>query len=284
MYQWKKDIAQWDIGKKRYLSVVFTWMIPKAIDIIRNSKKKCFVGGPAVYSMPHKFEGIAEVLYKSPIEPLLFHNPCATFTSRGCPRKCKFCVVPGTEGELVELEEFRLAPIICDNNFLACSDQHIERVIGKISKKFEIVDFYGLDARVFNDWHAQQLMRLKKPVVRFAFDFTNAESEVERAVETARSAGLKDIRVYVLFGYRDTPDDALYRLEKVRSWGCLPNPMRYQPLDTMVKDDYVAPGWTKKLLRDVMRYYHNLMRFEHIPFQEFRRHRGGTLFEQQKCQ
>lgn len=118
MYQWKKDVVQWDIGRKRYLSVVFTWMIPQAIDIIRNSKKKCFVGGPAVYTMPHKFDGIAEVLYKSPIEPLLFHNPCATFMSRGCPRKCKFCVVPGTEGELVELEEFRLAPIICDNNFL----------------------------------------------------------------------------------------------------------------------------------------------------------------------
>ena len=272
---------QWDIGRKRYLSIVFTWMIPRTIDIIRKSKKKCFVGGPAVYAMPHVFDGIAEILRDPPISPLLFHNPCATFTSRGCPRKCSFCIVPTIEGGLVELDEFRPAPVICDNNFLACSDQHVERVIDQLCGKFDIVDFnQGLDARLFTKWHAEQIARIKKPIVRFAFDFASTEPEVRRAVETARSAGLKDIRIYVLFGYKDTPEDALCRLETVRSMDCLPNPMRYQPIDAMVKDAYIAPGWTKKLSRDVMRYYHNLWRVGHIPFEEFRKYRQESLFDQ----
>ena len=281
MYQWKKDIVQWDMGRKRYLSVVFTWMIPRAIDIIRKTKKKCMVGGPAAYAMPHKFEGIAKIIYNPPIAPLMFHNPCATFTSRGCLRKCSFCIVPVVEGDLVELHDFRPAPVVCDNNFLACSHDHIEHAIDRLRGKFDVVDFnQGLDARLFTKWHAKQLARLKKPVVRFAFDFTKMEPQVRKAVATAKKAGLKDVRIYVLFGYKDTPEDALHRLETVRSWGCLPNPMRYQPINALVKDEYVAPKWTKKLLRDVMRYYQNLLRFEHIPFEEFRKYRRESLFDQ----
>lgn len=277
IYQWHKGIVAWTHGGARYFSVVFSWHIYQAKQMIRLEKRKCFVGGPAVYQMPHEFEGIAEICHAPPLEPLLFHNPHATFTSRGCPRKCKFCTVPNIEGGLVELKTFRPAPVVCDNNFLACSNSHIERVVETLCH-FDMVDFQGLDARLFNDWHARMLRRFKRAVLRFAFDYSGMEKETLRAVRLAQEHGFKDIRIYVLLGFQDTPEDALYRLELVRSWGCLPTPQRYQPLDTKIKNSYVAPGWTSRWLMDVMRYYSRLNWLGHIPFEEYKAIPKGGLF------
>ena len=85
----------------------------------------------------------------------------------------------------------------------------------------------------------------------------------------ARQAGLRDFGVYVLVGFNDTLDEALYKLETVRSWGIRPNPMRFQPLDTLEKNSYVASGWTDFDLKRVMRYYSRLRWLEHIPFSDY---------------
>lgn len=269
IYQWRKGVVDWTHGDARYFSVVFSWDIPRAKQMIAREKRKCYVGGPAVYRLPHEFKDIAEVCYDPPIEPLPLHNPYATFTSRGCPRRCKFCIVPDIEGKLRELETFRPAPIICDNNFLACSDAHIDRVIEAI-RHFDLVDLQGLDARLFNGQHARMLRRLKKVVLRFALDYAGMEEETLRAVRLAQEHGFKDVRVYVLLGFKDTPEDALRRLELVRSWGCLPTPQRYQPLDAKIKNSHIAPSWTERWLKDVMRYYSRLNWLGHIPFEKYK--------------
>lgn len=279
IYQWRKGVVDWTHGDARYFSVVFSWDIPRAKQLIAREKRRCYVGGPAVYRSPREFKGIAEVCHDPPIEPLPLHNPHATFTSRGCPRSCKFCIVPDIEGKLRELETFHPAPIICDNNFLACSDAHVERVIESL-RHFDLVDFnQGLDARLFTDWHARTLRRLKRVTLRFAFDYSGMEGETLRAVRLAQEHGFKDIRIYVLIGFRDTIEDALHRLELVRSWGCLTSPMRYQPLDVKIKDSYIAPGWTNRWLKDVMRYYSRLIWLGHIPFEKYKALPEGGLFD-----
>jgi hypothetical protein len=96
--------------------------------------------------------------------------------------------------------------------------------------------------------------------------------KVYEAVQACHRAGLKGrdrIRVYVLLGHKDEPEDALERLEAVRSWGHWPIPMRFQPLDAVKKNDYVAPGWTDRKLKDVMRYYSRLQYFPDISFDEY---------------
>ena len=89
------------------------------------------------------------------------------------------------------------------------------------------------------------------------------------AVATARAAGLKNFGVYVLIGFQDTAEDALARLEHVRSLGIRPNPMRYQPLNTPARDSYIAPGWTDFELRRITRYYSRLRWLEHIPYEDY---------------
>jgi len=264
LYNWLKDIAQWRIKNALYLSVVFSWDLPKALQIQEQSKKIVIIGGPAA-----KLAGI-ESPEPLPFSPLQFHNPLATFTTRGCPNACEFCAVPKIEGGLRELPSWEIKPVICDNNLLAASQRHFDRVIDSL-KPLPYVDFnQGLDAYLFTDHHARRMGELKAVKVRFAFDSVNDETAVMDAIARARAHGLKDIGVYVLFGFRDTPEDAKYRLEKVRSLGTWPNPMRYQPLNCQKKNSFVEEGWTKKGLEDMERYYARLRYLEHIPSEDYR--------------
>ena len=85
MNNWKKGIAKWVIGKTLYLSVPFPWLMEEAYSLADQWKGKVKIGGP----------GIMKLTYCEEVEPVLFHNPLATFTTRGCPNKCTFCAVAG---------------------------------------------------------------------------------------------------------------------------------------------------------------------------------------------
>ena len=273
MNQWRKDIATWRCGSRHYFSVVFTWDLGRAEVMAKAARAKhksavIVAGGPAVKLVGAPWAD--ETPDETPFDVLAMHNPCATFTTRGCPNRCAFCAVPKIEGDFRELATWKPGPIICDNNVLACTRGHFERVIESVIP-FGYVEFnQGIDARLFTRWHADQIARVKHAKVRFAFDHVNHETTTHDAIETARAAGLRDFGVYVLIGFRDTPEDAKYRLEKVREWGVWPNPSRYQPLDATTKDSYVAPGWNERLLRDMMRYYYRLRYLDGVPFEDYR--------------
>jgi hypothetical protein len=256
MNQWRKGIASWKVGKVLYQSIPFTWLLPEAEKQAKEYKGKVIAGGPAVKLMGAPWAETPETI---PYDTLSFHNPLATFTSRGCPNHCSFCAVPKIEGEFRELQSWKPNPVICDNNLLACSNYHFEKVVDSLLP-FPMVDFnQGLDPRLFNPaYHLFYLARLKNVHIRFSFDSVKNESDVYNAVKSCLSKGFKNIGVYVLIGYKDTPDDAKYRLELVRSWGLFPNPSRYQPLDSLDKNSYVADGWTETELRKMMKYYYRL--------------------------
>ena len=268
MNSWPKSIAKWHVGDTLYLSVPFTWQLADAqLEADKWTKGPVKIGGPAI-GAPNDCEGF---------EPLLFHNPAATFTTRGCVNQCGFCSVPKLEPEFREIPDFRPAPMVCDNNLLAASKVHLRRVVDKL-KVFQYVDFnQGLEAARFTPEVADLLSSLKCKV-RFAFDGWYAEQAVIDAVELCKARTTKDIGIYVLIGYDDTPGDARARLEIVQSWGIRPNPMRYQPLDACEKDCYVAQGWTDKELKKMTRYYSRLRYLEHIPYEDYQWTEQGNLF------
>jgi hypothetical protein len=75
------------------------------------------------------------------------------FLTRGCPNKCKWCIVPEKEGYIrphMDIEEFldgRRCAVLMDNNVLACDHGLVQ--IEKIVKLGIKVDFnQGLDARI----------------------------------------------------------------------------------------------------------------------------------------
>lgn len=272
---WSKGPIEHDNGNGTvYLSIPFTWNLPEAyqrvvwLDLMN---KRIIAGGPAVALMPDYLAEVAEIGHDWP-DALSRHNPEATFTSRGCIRRCSFCAVWRTEGALRELDDWPVRPVICDNNLLACSRAHFDDVIDKL-KPLPWCDFnQGLDARLLTKYHAERLAELKRPTVRLAFDHVKTESQFIAAWELLTGAGIpaRQIRVYVLFGYKDTPEDALYRLRLVQDLGTWPNPMRYNPLDALVRNSYVDPNWTAGKLRRFHRYWSRLRWLEHVPFEEYK--------------
>lgn len=280
---WIKNIVSWtDEENTLYLSVVFTWHLPQALKMARqHSQGKVIAGGPAISMMPDYLAKYADIRTSTDMPVLQRHNPQATFTSRGCTRGCSFCAVPRTEGEYRELSDWEIKPVVCDNNLLAGSRKHFNNVIDKLKtlKARDRIDFnQGLDARYFGNHHAERFSELKNVRLRFSFDAMEQEESVVHAIETAKAHGFRgrDITVYALIGFEDNPDDAIYRMEIIRSLGALPYPQRFQPLFTMEKNKHVDPRWTKEELHRIQNYYSNLNTvltfFGRIPFHDWHPH------------
>ena len=271
--KWHGGLVHWTENGTANISVVFSWQRQKAYQLAVWYKTQGFtvnIGGPSVSYDPDMFHAVANTDV-SVGNVLHRHNSKATFTSRGCVRKCNFCIVPKSEGYLVELEEWEIKPIVCDNNILATSRKHFDSVVDKL-KPLRGIDFnQGLDARLMTKHHAERLSELNTRMVRLAWDHVGMENEFMKAWNMLRDVGFKKthIRPYVLIGFKDTPEDALYRLQTVKDLGAWPFPMRYQPLDVEKRNSYVAPNWTERELRDYMRYWSRQRWLEHVPFEEY---------------
>lgn len=271
---WKsKGLADWTEGNTAFLSVVFSWRLADAFQRAIWHKAQGYevkAGGPAVKINPGFLSQVADVDSDYP-DAIAKHNPNATFTSRGCIRSCVFCAVPKMEGDLIELDDWPIRPIVCDNNLLACSKSHFDSVIDKL-KPLKLIDInQGMDARLLTKYHAERLAELNMCAVRLAWDHSSQEKQFKNAYQTLIDVGFppRKIRAYVLIGFNDDPNDALYRLEVIRRMGSRPNPMRYQPLDAEKRNSYVSPKWTERELKDYMRYWSRLRWLEHIPFEEY---------------
>jgi hypothetical protein len=273
---WSGGLAEWIEGDTAYISSVFSWNSQKTYMrcvFYESAGYKVRVGGQNVAMNPKMFE---EFDTHGEVDALKHHNPNATFTSRGCIRRCSFCLVPKLEGALRELDDWEVKPIICDNNLLACSQAHFDRVIKRLlDAQLTGIDFnQGLDAIILTDYHAKRLAELPKDtIIRLAWDHIDTERLYLSAFNRLIDAGVKQsqIRTYVLIGYKDTPEDALYRLQKIRDLGALPNPMRYQPLDAQKRNSYVGEHWTNELLTRYMRYWSNLKITGGFSFDDYKR-------------
>jgi hypothetical protein len=227
------------------------------------------LGGPALKINPTLLP--REIETGDYIEAITKHIPNATFTSRGCIRRCPFCAVPIIEGNFTELQNWIPRPIVCDNNLLACSKRHFTKVIDSL-RSLEGVDFnQGLDARLLSTFHIDQLKILKTKLIRFSWDDTKDESSIRYAIERMIRAGYpkRKISIYVLIGFNDSPTDALYRLSELVKMGVIPFPMRFQELNANIRNSFVGVNWTHLELVRFMRYWSNLRITKNIPFEEF---------------
>lgn len=262
----QNGVAQWQEGRTLYVSVAFTWALP---DLRQRLSTQSFlydrvvVGGPATVLMPGYFDGLPHVAVGTHSEVALAHvNPQATFTTRGCTRKCPFCAVPCIEGAFRELNEWPDRPLICDNNLLAASPEHLDRVFDRI-EEHDWADFnQGLDTRLLNEHHAERLARLRNPIVRLALDHPGQFGPWERAFDLLRSAGIRKtaIRSYVLVAFQTDPADAWERCDFVERRGIHPLPQWYHALDAL-KLNVVTPeqaeyGWTEAERVRLMGYYY----------------------------
>ena len=184
------------------------------------------------------------------------------FGTRGCIRKCAFCAVPRLEGKsdkpaegiagLVHKDHRKI--VLWDNNILGVSNW---RDIVAELEDFDLeVDFnQGLDARLITEEIAEELGRLRIRPIRMAYDIPSERKAVKRAIGALEAAGFKRRRmvVYTLYNFTDTPGEFLNRVVDLLSWGVVSYPMRYEPLNSLVKNRYVSPHWSTTQLEMVAR-------------------------------
>lgn len=143
------------------------------------------------------------------------------FLTRGCNRRCPWCIVPEKEGKLqpyADIEQIaqgRKEIILLDNNVLGI-DYGLEQ-IEKIIRLGLKVDFnQGLDARMITPEVADLLAKVKwLTPLRMACDTDAMLDEVIGATALLRKAGCKPIRYSVYVMVRDIPS-ALNRVENLR--------------------------------------------------------------------
>ncbi|MCM1170204.1 MAG: radical SAM protein, partial [Bacteroides sp.] len=124
------------------------------------------------------------------IYPQIDRRTAYGFLTRGCPNKCKWCVVPRKEGDIhpyQDVEEIAVEGrdhlILMDNNVLA-SDYGLQQ-IEKIIRLGLHVDFnQALDARLVTPAVAKMLARVKWiKRIRFGCDTPAQIDDCERAIE-----------------------------------------------------------------------------------------------------
>ena len=255
---WAKSIVRLaDTPDLLALSVVFTWQLPEARGLcLRETQREVIVGGPAVRLMPDYLADCATIGTHWP-GALQAHNPSATRTTLGCKRGCRFCGVAQIEGEFCILLDWPAAPVVCDSNFLQSGTVHFDLTIDRL-KSVAQVDFnQGLDARLLTPRRAARLCELDLVKCRFAWDSAACEGPVMRAAQIMREAGFPKSRIecYCLVNFGETQDEATYRLQTLKDAGLRGFPMRYQPLDALEKNSYVAPQWDGRELKRFLWYW-----------------------------
>jgi hypothetical protein len=260
---WPRREYEWIEDGVLNISVPFTWCLPRVQKRIASTWMPVKVGGPAVELMPDYLKG-AEIRHDG--NGILQRiNPLATRTSTGCPSKCHFCGIGRgfiERGGFRELDQFHTGPVVCDNNLLASSPDHLFRVV-EMLRTFGWADFnQGLDAALVTQDIADLIATIGKPIIRMALDSQGEKEVWDRAYECWRKAGTPKnrIRSYVLIGFDSGPGEAWDRCKWVEAHGVKALPMWFHELDAMVKDEVTDTqelnGWSKGKQDHIMDFYY----------------------------
>jgi len=180
------------------------------------------------------------------------------FSSRGCNRKCPFCIVPAKEGRInstVPMESIvggQRKLLLLDNNFT--QDPDVENKLKWLANWGGKVNFsQGVDARVIERQpHLAGLFakvkftskKFDKRLLTLAYDHPGLKKIITRAVGHLKDAGInirQSVQFYVLINYNTTHEQDLARIDHLRELGTMPYVMIY--------DKKNAPDQARRLQR-----------------------------------
>ena len=271
------------------------------------------VDGRPIEDLIPDYSILDHVSYRYPVNDAYF-----AYTSRGCIRKCHFCGVPKLEGgqrdtesltAVVRAIEQRYGPkkdlILMDNNVVA--SPRFKDIIAEIRdlgfnagamlKRPDMrvaaqrrVDFnQGVDARILckDPMYLRELATTCLRPLRIAFDHLGLKTPYDKAVRIAADVGLRELSNYMLYNFKDGPEDLFERMWLnvelnenlgMRIWSF---PMRYQPTDRPDRG-HVGERWTRFELRSmqtILQATHGVVSGEPV---FFRRAFGGSYAEYER--
>lgn len=259
-HKWNGDMVEWynpfEMYDIVYMSKIFTFT-PDYGQWITNAKniQKGGTGYDLYSKLPEEMEFITP---DYSIYPSIDNKTAYGFLTRGCPNKCKWCVVPRKEGNVkpyMDVDDVavdgRRNLILMDNNILAC-DYGLEQIQKIIDRGYRIDFNQALDARLVTDDIAKLLAKVRWiDVIRFGCDTPKQITECEKAMQMIDSYR-KNPAFYLMYTMIGGDfDEALSRLshwkmfKKVR--------IVAQPFRDVDNPRQIIPQWQKDMARWAMR-------------------------------
>lgn len=130
--------------------------------------------------------------------PNIDRNTAYGFLTRGCPNKCKWCIVPKKEGDVrpyMDVDEIaiegRTNLVLMDNNILA-SDYGLQQIEKIIERGYKVDFNQAMDARLVTPEIAKLLAKVKWiKRIRFGCDTPGQIEHCEKAISLIDAAGYK---------------------------------------------------------------------------------------------
>lgn len=207
-----------------HISVAFSWDRAEGMrlrDAWGQHYKNVLLSGPAIDGEGGEFE------------PGLYLREGVTITSRGCIRRCPWCIV----SDPIRLLEIKPGYIVQDNNILATGRRHLGKVLQMLRQQPQPAVFAGgLDATLLTDWMAEELRSLRIGQVFLAADTNDTLPALETALHKLSFLPRDKRRCYVLWAFGDESlEEGEARCRRVWEMGGLPFAQLYQPLDGFVR-------------------------------------------------
>lgn len=251
--EWYNPFDEYDIV---YMSKIFSFT-PHYGQWITNTKQIRKGGtGYDLYSvLPEEMEFVTP---DYSLYPSIDNKTAYGFLTRGCPNKCKWCVVPRKEGNIrpyMDVDDVavdgRTNLILMDNNILAC-DYGLEQVQKIIDRGYRVDFNQALDARLVTDDIAKLLAKVRwLDVIRFGCDTPRQIEECEEAMKMIDSYR-KNPATYLMYTMiGDDFDEVLKRLSYWRSFKRVR--VVAQPFRDVDNPHQVIPQWQKDMARWSMR-------------------------------
>lgn len=243
--EWYNPLCSYD---KVYMDKVFSFTSDYGYYVHSDLIEKGGTGYDIAKALPPDIDRIQPDydLYQLP------PNVAYGFLTRGCPNRCKWCVVPKKEGKIapyMDIEEIavdgRKNIILMDNNVLA-SEYGLQQIEKIVSMGVRIDFNQGLDARLVTDDIARLLVKVKWiKRIRFGCDTPGQIAECERATALIDKYGYKG----EYFFYCILLDDFKESFTRVNHWRkkekCfLPH---CQPYRDVNNPRQIVPQWQKDL-------------------------------------
>lgn len=250
--EWVKEDKHYDVV---YMSKIFNY----TKDYEKNLNADKIVRGGTGYDIYSRLpEDMEFVVPDYSIYPDIDKKTAYGFLTRGCPNKCKWCIVPRKEGAVkpyMDVDDVatngRNKLILMDNNILAC--EYGLQQIEKIAERGYRVDFnQALDARLVTDKVAKLLAKVRwLNQIRFGCDTPRQIQECERAMKMIDEYRGKPASylMYTMIG--SDFEEAVSRLSHWKPYKRVR--IVAQPFRDVDNPKQVIPKWQKDLARWAMR-------------------------------
>lgn len=258
------DYADTDI---LYISKVFTFS-PEPQYLPINAKIiKGGTGYDLITNLPQEIESINELDYS--LYPDCDYS--IIFTTRGCFRKCPFCVVPIKEGKIHQVQTTQLNPkgkwiMVLDNNFFGSS--HWQENLYILKSFNQPLDFNtGIDIRILTEEHAKSLATCKIKQIHCAWDnYKDKDIILSKLKLLCQYVKPYKITCYVLVGFenKEITDHDLERVMTLKELGVNPFAMGYV--------DFNNPKHKKtRSVKDFCRWVNMKATFKSVSWKDYKK-------------